>query len=224
MGATRWLKWKWLRWLLAAGVVAFLLAPLSLHVYISWNARSNVYFNPLETPEKEAALLLGTAKFMTSGYINPYFRYRINAAVRLWKAGKVRRILVSGDNSTPYYNEPRDMKASLIAAGVPDSVILMDRGGVRTFDSVVRARRVFRLPSVAIISQAFHLERALFIARAQDLPACGFAARNSGDPNSNFRLTIREMYARVLTFLDCYVLGTEPVYADRLPTEDLSGA
>lgn len=187
-------------------------------------ARPRIYYNPLETPKSEAALLLGTAKYLTSGYINPYFRFRINAAVRLWKAGKVRRILVSGDNSTPYYNEPRDMKASLIAAGVPDSVILMDRGGVRTFDSVVRARRVFHQESVAIVSQAFHLERALFIARAKNVPACGFAARNSQDANSNFRLAIREMYARVLTFLDCYILETEPVHADRLLLEEDAGA
>jgi len=112
-----------------------------------------------EIPRTKVGLLLGTSKYNRSGNPNQFFRYRIDAAVKLYFNRKVKYLLVSGDNRTLYYNEPRDMRRALLARGVPDSVIILDYAGLRTFDSVIRCYKVFGQRSFTIISQEFHPRR-----------------------------------------------------------------
>lgn len=152
-------------------------------------------------PKEKTGLLLGTSKTLSNGSQNTYFTYRIDAAVKLFKAGKIKNIIVSGNNSVEHYNEPEDMKLALIAAGVPEKKIFEDFAGFRTLDSVVRAKEIFGQKSYIIISQKFHNERAVFIARKNGIDALGY---NAKDVNSyfGFKTNMREYLALVKVFVD----------------------
>ncbi|MBQ7693935.1 MAG: YdcF family protein [Lentisphaeria bacterium] len=162
-----------------------------------------------EVPAREYGLLLGTARIVRGGYLNEYFLRRIRAAVQLYKAGKVKKIIVSGDNRRREYNEPQDMKDALMAEGIPEAAILMDFAGFRTLDSVVRARNVFGVRTFTVISQQFHCARAVYLARANGLDAVGFAAEEV-PARFRFKNAFREPLARAKAFLDLHLLGTRP--------------
>ena len=172
-------------------------------------AASYVYIRIEEVPAHEYGLLLGTARVVRGGFLNEYFYRRIRAAVQLYKAGKVRKIIVSGDNRRKEYNEPQDMKEALMAGGVPEEAILMDFAGFRTLDSVVRARNVFGVTTFTVISQKFHCERAVYLARAKHLDAVGFAAEEV-PARFRFKNAFREPLARAKAFLDLHLLRTRP--------------
>lgn len=164
-------------------------------------------------PYNKVGLLLGTSSKDSNGNPNEYFNYRILAASQLYKASKIDYILVSGDNREKYYNEPKMMTQALIKAGVPKDRIIADYAGISTLDSVIRARKVFLLKSVTVISQAFQNERALFIADNNELEAVGF---NAITPNSNSllptKLGLREFFARIKCVFDIYILKTQPLH------------
>ena len=168
-----------------------------------------VYARIEEVPAREYGLLLGTSRVVRGGFLNEYFYRRIRAAVRLYKAGRVKKIIVSGDNRRKGYNEPQDMKEALMAEGVPEKAILMDFAGFRTLDSVVRARNVFGVRTFIVISQKFHCERAVYLARAKELDAVGFAAEEV-PARFRFKNFFREPLARVKAFLDLHLLRTRP--------------
>ena len=132
-------------------------------------------------PSADVALVLGTAPIGPEGGPNRYFVYRLDAAAALWKAGKVKYLIVSGAGE-----EPDAMRAGLIDRGVPASVIYRDPSGYRTWDSVLRARDVYGLKRLLVVSQQFHLDRALFIARQEGLDAWGLRARDVDTPYSIF--------------------------------------
>ena len=172
-------------------------------------------FNDLQY--NEVGLLLGTSKY-AYGRPNLYFVNRINAAVELYRAGKVESILVSGDNSRVSYNEPQDMKDALIAAGVNAEDIYLDYAGFSTLDSVVRASKVFNIKSLTVISQQFHCERAIYIARAHGINAIGYAAKDVSGPSAT-RVKLREYLARTKAVMDVAIIGTEPTYYGDDPYE-----
>lgn len=152
--------------------------------------------------EKRIGLLLGCSKKL-GPYNNLYFVRRMQAAAELWHAGKLSCIIVSGDNSTPYYNEPRDMRESLIELGVPADAIVEDFGGICTYDSVVRARDIFCADHLLIISQPGHVRRAVAIARCLGMDAEGYEASNRGiNSGSRMRQSLRECGARVSMLYD----------------------
>lgn len=161
-------------------------------------------------PYNMVGVVLGTSSKVRGGSPNPYFTYRINAAVELLKAGKVEHLLVSGDNRTLTYNEPFVMQKALIAAGVDSARITLHYAGFRTFDSVVRAKEVFGQQSFTVISQRFHNERAVYIGREAGLNVVGYNARDVGS-RSGWKTRIREKGARVKVFLDL-LLGKEPKF------------
>ena len=181
-----------------------------LDKYITYTAKEHIYTDVKTVPHKKAALLLGTAKYVAKGKKNYFYVYRIRAAAALWKAGKVDAILVSGDNATRYYNETKRMKDDLIRAGVPKQYIATDYAGFRTLDSIMRAKEIFDLNDYIIISQRFHLERALFLARRKGQKAIGFAAKDKEGTKAAKKMAYREYLARVKAFLDVTVLQTEP--------------
>ena len=152
-------------------------------------------------PHRHAALLLGTSSNLRDGRPNPFFKYRINTAYALLCAGKVDKILVSGDNRHASYNEPQMMRRALLSRGVPDSLIVLDYAGFRTLDSVVRAKEVFGQSSYIVVSQRFHNERAVYLAGSHGIDAIGF---NAPDVRSlaGFRMHLRELLARVKVFVD----------------------
>lgn len=176
---------------------------------IEKSSQGYVIYDSAEIPHSKVGLLLGTSKYNRSGNPNMFFRYRIEAAAELFNSRKIDYIIVSGDNRTLNYNEPRDMRKALLKKGVPDSAIYMDFAGLRTFDSVLRCKKVFGQHSFTIISQRFHLERALFIALQQEIPVVGFAARDVKEA-SGWTSGLREIFARSRAVLDIYFLNTKP--------------
>lgn len=177
---------------------------------VSKNAVGKTYDIVNDVPFNRVGLLLGTCKTMTDRKtINPFWQHRLEAAFELWKAKKIDRILISGDNGWYGYNEPQDFQDALIALGVPDSVLVFDFAGFRTHDSVIRCKKIFGQKKVTIISQKFHNERALFIAQKYGLEAIGYNAKDVGF-RDNLYTTIREKLARVKLFLDVYIFDTQP--------------
>lgn len=159
-------------------------------------------------PLNRVAVLLGTSARARGGGANLYFTHRIAATVELLKAGRVQHVLISGDNRHASYNEPMDMRRALMAAGVDSTRITLDFAGFRTLDSMVRARDVFGQPGFVVVSQRFHNERAVFLARRMGIAAVGY---NAPDVPANYgRLTmLREKLARVKLHLDLW-LGVGP--------------
>ena len=202
---------KFIKYLFYLIIIAIVFI-LSVDLYISSSAKDRIYSSVENVPHRDVGLLLGTAKYVRRGKINYFYKYRIDAAVKLFKSGKVDAILVSGDNATPYYNEPIRMRRDLIKKGVPKSKIYLDFAGFRTLDSVIRAKNIFGLKKYTIISQRFHLERALFLARASGADAIGFVAKDFKGTKAAMRMLFREYAARVKAFLDIYVLHTAPKF------------
>ena len=200
---------KWLKRIFYSGV-ALLLLVLLLNYKVKHDVKEPMYDNITETPSKKVGLLLGTAKYVKGGWINLYYTHRITAAVELYKAGKIEYILISGDNGRESYDEPTLMKEDLMAAGIPESAIYLDYAGFRTLDSVVRCKRIFGELDILVISQQFHNERAVNIARAKGIQAVGY---NAHDVNAKygFKTRIREYLARTKMFLDLW-FGKEPKF------------
>ncbi len=174
-------------------------------------ASGRTYSDPALTPARHVGLVLGCARTLSGGWRNPFFDHRIQAAARLYHAGKVRYLVVSGDNHVRGYDEPQDMKDSLIGAGVPAERIYCDYAGFRTLDSIVRVREVFGQNSVTVISQEFHNQRAIYIARHRGVDAIGFNAADV-DTYDSFATRCREAVARANMLLDIFVFGRAPKF------------
>ena len=143
---------------------------------------------------------------------NLHFNQRIEAAAALFKAGKVRHLLVSGDNSVKNYDEPTDMRDALVEAGVPREAISCDYAGLRTLDSVVRAKTVFGLTNFTIVTEEFHCPRSVWIARKHGMNAVAFAAPDLS-ARWSARVKIREALARAWCSIDLYVLHRQPKFS-----------
>lgn len=198
----------WLK--LGITLIFGLTAIIFLCNYWVANENKNLLFTNIENiPENKVGLVLGTVKTLENGRLNLYFKYRIDAAEKLYKTGKVKYLIVSGDNSRHGYNEPEDMKKALIERGLPEKIIYEDFAGFRTLDSIVRAKEIFSQLSFTIISQQFHNERALFIAKRNGINAIAFNAEDVTH-FSSLRVKIREYFARVRVVLDIYLLNSQP--------------
>lgn len=200
---------KWLKRIFYSGV-ALLLLVLLLNYKVKNDVKESMYDNITETPSKKVGLQLGTAKYVKGGWINLYYTHRITAAVELYKAGKIEYILISGDNGRESYDEPTLMKEDLMAAGIPESAIYLDYAGFRTLDSLVRCKIIFGELDILVISQQFHNERAVYIARAKGMQAIGYNARDV-NAKYGFKTRIREYLARTKMFLDLW-FGKEPKF------------
>ena len=154
--------------------------------------------------------MLGTGKFLNNGYENPYYTYRIRAANELLKSGKIKYLIISGDNSQKNYNEPEMMKQDLIKLGIDSTKLYLDFAGFRTFDSIIRAKEIFGQDSITIISQAWHNERAIFIAEKEGIAAIGFNAKDV-NKRAGLKTQIREKLARVKVYFD-YLLNAKPKF------------
>ncbi|WP_255490468.1 vancomycin high temperature exclusion protein [Dysgonomonas sp. 511] len=195
-------------------VLIGLISVVAIVVFANWkiphDTEKYIYNNVDSVPPQKAALVLGAARYIGSRQ-NPYFSYRIQAASELYRVGKVKAFVVSGDNSRKDYNEAEDMRQALIEAGVPDSVIHLDYAGFRTLDSVVRMNKIFGQDAFIIVSQEFHNERAVFLAQYYGLDAYGYNARDLNLNRSSYRTKIREVFARVKVFIDI-IIGKGPKF------------
>ena len=178
--------------------------------WVQRTASTAVFSEINDVPNNKVGLLLGTRKILASGYQNLYYSYRIEAAEKLFKAGKIKFILISGDNSKKEYDEPTDMRDDLIARGIPIDKIYLDYAGFRTLDSVVRADKIFGQKELTIISQPFHNERAIFISNKKGIKSVGFNAKDVS-ARYGFKTMLREKLARVKMLLDL-TFGVQPKF------------
>lgn len=157
-----------------------------------------------QVPDARAAVVLGCVRILKDGSRNRFYGYRIRAAAELYKAGKVKAIIVSGDNHVKGYDEPSDMKEDLVAAGIPAEKVVCDYAGFRTLDSVVRAKEVFGAERFIVVSQPFHVRRALFLAWGFGCDAYGYAAEDVRGINSVMTL-LREQLAKIAALMDVVI-------------------
>lgn len=173
------------------------------------STKKQLYTDVNLIPKNDVAILLGACKTLRNGHENLFFKYRIEAAAALYKTGKIKHIIVSGDNHKKEYDEATDMRDALIEQGVPDSCITLDYAGFRTLDSMVRGLKVFGQKDVTVISQAFHNQRAVFIGNYYDMNVVAFNAKDVPDSFS-LKVRIREYFAKFKAVLDLYVLHKQP--------------
>lgn len=208
--------------ILAMVVVAFIsLAIAGAYARIVSNSNGRTFDSIEKLQGESVGLLLGTVPRLADGRKNLYFEYRLAATLELYHAGKIKRVLVSGDNSRQGYNEPEEFKIRLVAGGMPAERIHLDFAGLRTLDSIVRARKVFGQTQVLVISQRFHNERALYLADHFDLQAQGFNAQDVGG-RAWLRHRAREALARVKVFWDIWT-GVGPRFLGppvEIPTDE----
>lgn len=207
-------KSGWRRWLKRI-ILTMGIAVLLAVAFVAWAnfaavhaSRGKLFDDVTKIPSSRVGLVFGTTDRFQDRE-NLYFRYRIDAAEKLWRAGKIQIILVSGDNREKYYNEPEKMKRALIDRGIPEDRIACDYAGLRTLDSVVRAKEVFGLSEAIFISQEFHNERAVYLAKANGMNVTGFNAQDVA-ARSGLKTKVREVGARVKMWLDVRVLDTRP--------------
>ncbi len=204
----------WKRWsrriLIGSGILAVIAAcAVAMSNSAAASAgRGRLFDDPQQVEAGRVGLVFGCHDRF-QGRENLYFRYRIDAAEALWKAGKLRGLIVSGDNSRIDYNEPETMRRALIGRGIPADRIVCDYAGLRTLDSVVRAKEVFGVSEVTLISQRFQNERAAFLARANGMTVGGLNARDV-EGRGGLKTKVREAGARVKMWLDVHVLKTRP--------------
>jgi SanA protein len=202
-----------LKWIYRIGLLSILILGLciGMYWYVSAYAENELFENAGDIPEVRVGLVLGTSDRLSNGRKNLFFLGRIDSAFELYENGKVEKLLLSGDNSTEFYNEPQTMKEALILKGVPEEDLVLDFAGFRTLDSVVRANEVFGLNEMIIVSQKFHNERAVFIAGNLGMDVYALNAK-SPDFRIAPRVFIREVLARVYLIWDLFIFDTDPKF------------
>ncbi len=173
-------------------VLIFVLIKMQSEPYIKTVA------NEKELPTSQTAIVLG-AGLLISGGLSPIFKDRIDIAISLYKEGKVKRILVTGDDGTPTHNEVNPARDYLLTQGIPDKNIFLDHAGFDTYSSMYRAREIFLVDSAIIVTQSFHLPRSIFIAQRLGIKAYGIPADQHA---YSFKNNIREVFADVRAVFD----------------------
>ena len=194
---------------LVAILVLTIIAVIGCNMAVMRATEGKMYDDAHAIPFNRVGVLLGTSPVGRYGNANPFYTNRIHACAELYKAGKIQRVLISGDNSRKEYDEPTWTKEDLIKLGIPDSAIYLDYAGFRTLDSMVRAKEVFGLNAFTIISQPFHNERALYITSHKDIDAIAFNAGDVRLRRWQLRMTVREWLARTKAVLDIHT-GKQP--------------
>ena len=178
------------------------------NISVDRNAEGRTFSNINDVPTMQTALLLGTNPKTRDGKRpSSFYLARINATAELYKHGKFRQLIISGDRREGY-DEPQTMRHDLIERGVPDSIIMMDGQGYRTLLSLRNSKQYFGIHDMIIISQKWHNERSIFLADKMKIKAVGYNADDVRHPRAIWT-HIRELLARVKLFIDLYVTHRE---------------
>ncbi|MDL2265641.1 YdcF family protein [Parabacteroides sp. OttesenSCG-928-G21] len=172
---------------------------------VSNNAKDRLFANVEDIPYNKVGLLLATSPITPQGIHNYYFDYRIEATTELYRNGKIDYIIASGGDYSfrpNGYNELTSIRDSLTAYGIPDSVIILDYEGTRTLNSIVKAKEVYQLNRLTIISQDFHNARAIYLADKNGVDAIAYNAETPDILKARLKNRLREYLARVKMFID----------------------
>jgi vancomycin permeability regulator SanA len=185
-----------------------LLAIIRISMLVFSNSKT---YLASDVPKAPVALVLG-AGLNRDGTPGKVLSDRVQTAADLYFEGKVQKILMSGDNSTEYYDEPGAMREYALFLGVPDEDIILDFAGRRTYDSCYRAKEIFGVKDLIVVTQAFHLPRALFLCNAFDIDADGVPADEAYYHRGSYTFWwVREIFASIKAYWDVYVLHPEPI-------------
>ena len=204
----RMLKFGWRVFLVLAmlGVLAMALPRMATSLY-----SMNRIYEIEEAPASRLAIVFG-AGLRRDGSPTAVLRDRVETAAALYFSGKVEKILMSGDNSYEYYNEPGSMKEYALSLGVPETAIVVDYAGRRTYDTCYRAKAIFGVEEALLVTQGFHLPRALFLCNALGIDSYGIEANNNSYRGRSLMIwNIREQIATLGAFIDVYVSNPLPV-------------
>lgn len=186
------------------------LGILLSNVVITRSAAAHIVQDPSTAPRADVAIVLG-ARVYSNGSLSPMLRDRLETGVRLYTSGKVRKLLLSGDHGQVTYDEVTAMLRYVRDRGVPDQDIFTDHAGFSTYDTMYRAREVFAVRKALVITQGFHLSRAVYTARSLGLEATGVASDIQPYTNE-WRFALREWLARAKAFFQLHVTHPEPRY------------
>ncbi len=196
-------------------VLAFLIGGVLLiglpWIYVRLKTQSRIYRTVADAPEAPVAIVFGAGLYR-DGTPMPVLADRVATAVDLYKAGKVRKLLLTGDNRFPDYNEPDAMRRYALSLGVPEADLVSDFAGRRTYDSCYRARYIFRVKNAILVSQEFHLPRAVYLCDQLGIISVGVAAdRQSFRTSSLVQWNLREWAACFFAILETQVTHPQPV-------------
>jgi len=172
-------------------------------------------FSVADLPSASVVIVPG-ASVLSSGKPSSILADRLLTAIDLYRAGKVKKFLLSGDHGQVNYNEVEAMGQFLLDQGIPADDIVLDHAGFDTYDTMVRAREVFRVTSAVVVTQEFHLPRAIYLGRAVGLEITGIAADRQTYLKMNY-FVFREYFARVKAVLDVWFQASPKYLGEPLP-------
>lgn len=184
---------------IALFVLFCFLSTLAIPLYVKYKARHSIYANVHNVENAEFAIVLGAA-IKRNNQPGGYLKARLDDALTLYNAGKVSKILVTGDNGENAHDEVSVMNNYLVKNGIPQNKIFADNADFDTYSSMERAGKIFGIEHAIIVSQGFHLPRTLYIARQKGMDATGYAAKQSYGKRKYF---VREYFATIKSFFDC---------------------
>lgn len=192
-----------------------LLLLLSIPFFVKYKARHLVFANIENVKNKDFAIVLGAA-IKNNHQPGNYLKYRLEDVLALHRTGKIKKILISGDNGEDDYDEISVMNNYLVENGVPQDIIFGDYAGFDTYSTMERADKIFDIKSAIIVSQGFHLPRAIYIAREKGIDATGYATKQSFGKRRYF---IREHFATIKSFFDCIINRKSKYYGNKENTD-----
>jgi SanA protein len=205
------MKTQHIKILATIAIIIFFILSITIANSKINNYKKYTYDNLENINPVYCSLVLGTSKKLKNGRQNLYYTHRVSAASRLYLSGKCKKIIVSGDNRKKDYNEALDMKNDIIQLGVKESDIICDYAGLRTLDSVIRFRDIFNQHQGIVVSQEFHNNRAIYIARSNGIELYGYNA-NDVDMYNGFKTRIREILSKFICVLDVEIFKTKPKF------------
>ena len=199
------------------GLGAAALAVGGLRLLTALAYRDQIY-SAAEAPAERVAVVFG-AGLLRSGQPTPVLYDRVAVAAELYRAGKVQKLLLSGDNRFVNYNEPGAMAKTALSLGVPESALVLDYAGRSTYDTCYRARAIFGLSRAVLVTQNFHLPRALFICQALGIQAVGVSADRHNYGLALWRWNLRETLAVANAWVQIHLTHPVPVLGEPLPIQ-----
>ncbi len=183
-------------------------------MYVKYKARHKIFTNLRNVPNAEFAIVLGAA-IKNNKQPGSYLKYRLDDVISLFKAGKIEKILISGDNGENAHDEISVMNNYLVLNEIPQNRIYGDYAGFDTYSTMERAEKIFDIDNAIIVSQGFHLPRAIFISRKKGIEANGYATKPS---YGNRRYFLREYFATIKSYFDCVINRKSKYYGRKVDT------